>query len=558
MPAIRVLQANPAVASVSTPTRDWLVAGSRPERLADRLDESTSFEDAIERVRSRPGEYTIICVRADAPKRVQAFRSLTSTYDLFYARRPQDGVIVVGDHFRDVLAELPVEHRTVHPSVAVDQLLFGTRPTGSYVETVGRLGHGERLDWAVDGSPRTTLVEWLRVDETADPATTQHRLDDYLESTIGGAVVDGGSATMLSGGVDSTLLHSYVETDATVSAGFDSPEFDFEVEYAREASELLDSSHEHLTFPERDYRAHLEAAIDATGLPLLLPQAVLMHLTVAETPYRTYLNGGLADGVFGTGAAAVAYLARYLGPLGQMTPGTNGESAALRRACRQLRRPATDLDGAAMNFRIHADQQLVADCVGRDRVEARKRARLRYTGRRLAFDAGAGYGAHMHLGHAIEYFHDVILTNWRHAAHAEGKAIVTPFGGRAVLEAALAVPPEHRYARFTRPPRDHLTHVVRHKYLLKDLLESKLPAYDGSKPKGHGLLPFGRYLEDGPLADVFDRYPLPAFIPARSRETVRDGTGEVTWYAANFAIWRDRVLENDALERFTTTKVVER
>jgi asparagine synthetase B (glutamine-hydrolysing) len=553
---VKLLVSNPAARHVETAAGDWIVSGFDPTAVTASLDDTTSLDDVVERIRSLPGEYSVVFVDTRTP-RVEAFRSITSAFDVFYCERPTDGAMVVGDHFRDVLAELPVANRTVASSVPVEQLLLGGVPNASYVEEIGRLGHGERLDWTADAPPETTLVDRLSVDERIERSTAKRRLDRQLRAALGGDRFGEPVVTMLSGGVDSTLLHTYLDTEATVSAAFDSPEFEFEVDYARAASELLGSTHELLSFEERAYREYLESAIDAVGHPLLLPQTAMMHLVFRESDYQTYVNGLLADGLLGVGDAALAYLAQYLGPTAQLLPEFSGEAVALKRTAEQIGRPATALDGSAMNFRIHANQADVASIFGQDAVDAAKQKRLRYTAARIDVDTDAGYDAHMHLGHAIEYFHDVLTENWRHAAHASGRSLSLPFCDRALLETVLALPPADRYARFAVPPLDNPTHIVQAKYLSKDLLADRLPHYNTKQRKGHSLLPAQRFLESGPLSTIFETYPVPAFIPEEYHEFVRNGTEELSWYAANYAIWQRRVLENDDLTTFETTRVFE-
>jgi len=555
---VTALVANPAAVHVAADGVDWIVSGSWPFRAVDAIEAVDDFDAVVERLQGLPGEYSVIRLAAGGPVPLQAYRSITSTYDVFYGRRPGDDAIVVGDHFRNVLSTLPVADRTVPPSTAVDHLLFGGRPNGTYVEEIRRLGHGETLAWRAGSGPVTTLVDTPAVDEVIDPATAMRRLDAYLEEVGESYRDDPSTVTMLSGGVDSTLLGTYARSEASVSAGFDSPEFAFEVDYATTASDLLGTDHEPLLFREDAFLTHLEAAIDATGQPLPLPQGVLVALAVSETPHQSYLNGTLADDLFGTGAAALAYLGRFLGPACRVFPPVSWEAQALASTAERIRRPVTAPDGAAMNFGIHVDQDQVGEMVGAAAVEARKRRRLDYTLRRVPENGRVGYGAHMHLGHCLAYFNDLTLTNQRHAAFAHGKSLLTPYAGRAVLETSLAIRPDDRYARLSVPPRDHPTQWVLHKYLLKDLLHRRLPDYPTKQRKGQSLLPTGRYLEDGPLADVFDRYALPSFVPWEHRSLVRDGTEELSWYAANYAIWRDRVHENDDLEPVASTVVLER
>lgn len=551
-----LLVSNPAAAHVETQSSHWAVVGTRPSRVVDDVDDDTAFATVVETVQGLPGEYSVVRLDSGNGASLRAFRGIASSYDLYYY--PRGDGIVVGDHFRDVLSAVPVSERTVPETVAIDQLLFGARPTGTYLTAVDRLGHGERLEWVAGETPEKDLVDTPSAGGPATPTDAMRRLDRHFEDVLGAHRFDGPVVTMLSGGVDSSLLHTYRDGDATTFAAYDSPEFEQEVTYAHQASDLLGSDHETLLFDEGDYLEHLESAIVATGHPLLLPQAVLMDRTFAESPHATYVNGYLADAIFGVGAAALASLARYTGRTVEFLPDVTWEVEALAETVDGLRRPSSHPEGAALNFRIHSDPDHLATWVGQAAVDERRRERFQYTRNRIEVTDGTGYGPHMHLGHAIEFFHDVAPTIWRHAAHARGVAMKTPFGGREVLESALAVPAGDRYARFQVPQPHHPTRVVRYKYLLKDLLEERLPAYDTKKPKGHGLLPTDRYLESGPLADVFDRYPVPEFVPEEHHETVRTRTDNIGWYAANYAIWRDRVLRNDDLGLTGTTTVVRR
>lgn len=558
MSAVKALVADPSAIHRETSGADWVVAGLNPKRVTEAIQDGSTFGSVLERTRSLPGEYTVFRIETAASPRVKAYRGIGSSYDLYYTRSSDPDAFVIGDHFRDVLSTVPVSSRTVPQSVAVDQLLFGTRPNDTYIDEIDRLDHGELLTWSPRSPPTTKLIETVSIGDPIGPEDAKRTVDRYLSEDIDEEEFPGEVATMLSGGVDSTLLQTYLDTDTTVSGAYDSPEFEFEMEYARRASELLDSEHDLLTFPETDFLERLEATIDAAGQPLLLPQDTLMYSTVAESPYQTYLNGGLADGLFGTGTAALAYLADYLGPVARYLPSVSWEVTALKETATKLHTDPTDPEGPAMNFRIHSDQDRVKRLFSADAVTARKQDRLQYTQTRVPMYERRGYGAHMHLGHAIEYFHDVILSLWRHAAHANGAVLKTPFGGRHMLETSLSLPPGERYARFSLPPRSQPTRIVQYKYLPKRLLEERLPDYDTKKPKGHSILPTDRYLESGPLEDVFEEYDLPGFVPDAHHDAVRNGTEELTWYAANYAIWRDRILQNPDLALIESTRVIER
>lgn len=565
MTSVRVLLSNPSLARVETGDADWFVAGTRPRQVAEGIGDRRSFGSVVETVQSLPGEYSLVSVERDPETTIRAYRGITSSFDVFYTTRPGDGTRVVGDHFRDVLSERPVGERTVPRSAGADHLLFGTRPFGSYVAEVGRLGHGEVLAWPAGEDPERRVVESLSVDRTITPRRAERRLDGYLSETLDAAAYER-PMTMLSGGIDSTLIQSYLGEPSTASGAFDSSEFRFEVEYARRASEIVGSDHDVHYVAEEDCLDHVEAATAATGHPLQHLQTTLMHLTMAETPRRTYFNGQLADAIFGTGGAVWARLAWYGRHVAERLPAVSPEVAKFRRLADALRRPATDPDGSAMNFVIYSDADLVGDLVGERTVDERKERRLEYVRKRLDVDPGPGYASHMHLGHFIDFFGDNTVTPWRHAAHAMGKAMQTPFAGREVVETMLAVPASRRYATFARPSVRQLLDgdvasaagsVVVNKHILKDLLAARHPEYDVRKRKGNSTPPYERFLADGPLSDAFDEYAVPEFVPPERRDAIREGSDRASWYALSYAVWRDRVLEND-LEPFETTTVIER
>ena len=402
-PSIWMLVSESAGHYVETDSAQWVLYGSNVKTIARRIDSDSRFETIIRLLSAQPGEHSLIGVDTDHDPTVHAYRGIASSFDVYYCKRPSDGTMIVGDHFRNVLSELSVDERIVPESVAGDHLLFGTRPRDTYVEAIDRLGHGESLTWPVDSEPNTELVETLSATERITPSEAKRRLDTHFADRLSTAAFDGPVATMLSGGVDSTLLHSYLDTDVSVSAAFDSPEFANEVAYAERASEVLGSDHELVAFDERTFRDRVEATTLATGHPLQHLQTTLVHAAIAETDHRSYVNGEFADSIFGTGNAALAYLARYTGRLTAVLPNVVSEIGELKRTARQLHYPATHPSGLAMGFSTHADENRIANVLGKDAVQERKNGRLRYIRDRISIGSTARYADHMHLGHCIVF-----------------------------------------------------------------------------------------------------------------------------------------------------------
>lgn len=546
MSRIRIYITNPNASHIEIENTEWIISGSRPKVAANQINPNESFNSIIDSITGLAGEYSVLQLDNSGRKTINAHRGITSSFDWFYTQI--EDKVIISDHFREALLDLPVNERTVAESVDGDQLLLGTRPSSTYIQEVSRLDHGQTLSWDLnhEDGPDVQITESISTNNRISPKRCKKRLNAYFNSVLDADLYEK-PATMLSGGVDSTLLQTYLQSPPTISASFDSPEFQFEVDYALEASELLNSDHDILRFDESEFLTAVEETTDATGHPLQHLQTTLMRESVAKTPYQTYFNGQLADGIFGVRmsfAYRLAWLTRYFSPL---VPNIDSKIKIIKDYAEGLQKPAAHLDGIGMNFVIHADDEHCADLLGEQLVNDRKYGRLKYVKDRFSISNQAGYGPHMHLGHLIDFFQDNTVTPWRHAAHAHGKALQTPFAGKRVLETVLAVPPRKRYAKRKES-----------KYILKELLDQRLPKYNTSKKKGSSALPEKRYQEQGPLSNGFDKYSIPDFIPEEKHNDIRNMANHVSWYAFAYAVWRDRILENPNLDHYESTKIIER
>lgn len=524
---------NPGAETVEAEDTTWVIMGDGGDTISEPITEDTEFSAVVAQVQQEPGEHSVIAVRRDAgTPQVHAYRGVTSSHEVFFHETPA-GDAVVTDHFRNSLAHLPPDARSVPKQAVVDHLLYRARPQGTYVEEISRLGHGERLDWSIGASPTTECVAQLT---SPQPIETTERavaaIDNALQSVIDPVADAGGVATMLSGGVDSTLLHTYLPSETpTVSAAFESPEFEFEVEYAETASDHLGTNHQIVQAPETEYLERLEQTMDAICLPPHHLQTVHMDMCVRASPHDRYVNGLFADSLFGVKNAVHAYLA-WLIRHGRWLLPPIGRAPALKKLAGELVRQPSDSRGRAQQFGIYTDLNATRAAVGRQRVADQQRSRCKYVQERVDLTPNrATYTAHMDWGHWIEYFCSNAASLWRHAAQAHGAELVTPFITRRLAQTALDVPPTWRYRK-----------GLEQKHLLKTLLDERLPAYSTTKSKGSGGLPLPRYLADGPLADGFDRYAPPPIVDADRARAAMTEAPEFAWNLLTYAMWRDRVL----------------
>jgi asparagine synthase (glutamine-hydrolysing) len=286
---------------------------------------------------------------------------------------------------------------------------------------------------------------------------------------------------------------------------------------------------------------------------------VLTDAAFRATDDAVYVNGEGADALFGLhgvkGARVADALAPLLSPLGasslckRAVGRVSPRTATLASVADWLDRPLADPESFAQRHPFFTDSSVVAAMTDESTVAARVRKQHDYVAARVERSPDGRFAEQVEFGQLLSYFRHNTVAQWRQLGFAHGHRLVTPFTTRRLASCALSVPAEARYVggagSFTP------------KHLLKSLLGRRLPSYPVRQPKGSGSLPVGRYFESGPLADVFDRYEPPAFVPDSLYSDHVERFGPVTWNLITFAVWRDRVLDDPDLSRMAGTRVVE-
>lgn len=555
MTEVRTLFADPEAVFVDGKHGTWLVSGVATNRLRDIVVTADGLDDVADELAARSEDAVVVFVSGtDRGGRVAAFRSATSSRDVFYLQA-SDGTLVLTDHFRNAVSQLDVADRTVDRTAVVDHLLFRSpvEPT-TYVSEVGRLGRGECVRWSgVDREWERRVVDTLDTVEQYSPSSAVDALDDALAHVIRTGVRPN-ARTMLSGGVDSTLLESYRrDAPSPVQMTVDAPEFQSEVAAGREAADLLEVTRSVVPVSESSFLDHLEGAVDALGLPPRYNQTVVTAAGFESLEPGQYVNGQSSDGLFGLPGVKAARIADWLGPVvdaefvehasaaagGQVAVGY--DALATRR--RQLEHPISNPESLAHDLAADVDVDAVVDVFDPGVVRDRAQRRVEYTANRAVLDAESTYGRQTEAGHLVDYLCDDAVNQWRQLGFVRGQDVVAPFRTRSVAQTALAVPAERRYV-----PRLRDAPPLSTKHLPKTLLSRRVPEYSVHREKGNGALPMQRYFEDGPLESVFERYDPPAFLSPESFDRHVETYGTLTWELLTYSVWRDRVLLEDDLD----------
>lgn len=489
----------------------------------------------------------VLMVGAEAGPTLTLWRGITSSRDLYLADRGSGRMPIVADHFRSAVAAIPTAARMLDPDGYADHLLLATTPgTRTLLTNVSRAGHGERISWRSGVLTRAIFDRLAAAPSDAPPPLGS--IGDALETAMRNADVISGAANQLSGGVDSSLIQSFLAPGAlTVHGAIDSPEFAMEIRYAADAAALFRTRPQSFVMKEGDYFDAVIGLTRAMGQPLKMPQTAV-YSGVADADAPRLITGQFADCLFGlkpmrmyVRANRQAWWLKPMAALGldAVVPGARG--ARLRQRYERLRQLALDVGdphAVAGRASLFSNLPLVTRILGAAQIDARIASHTAYVGARFRSEETdpAVLWRHIEFTHIADYFCDDATSRWRQMMHTRGKSVVSPYLTRSVVNAALAFPRRLRYAQGERM-----------KHLLKDLLRARVPTFDSDAAKIGGDVPFQRYFRSGPLKEAFARYAMPDGVDAETAAATQAQPDMLTWNLLSFAIWRDEVLKDRTL-----------
>jgi len=562
MPKIEIVMANPDVRQVSRPGTTWFLSGCNEEDAA-RLVNAGNRPDEIEpEICTRAGDATVVKVvhSNGHAHEVSAWRGPTAVHELF--RLDNGGRdIVIADHFRNAMARLPTDKRAPSDDAIVDHFLFRATPGhNTYCEKIVRLGHGERCTIELASGKRdTTVYQKLEVDPvTRSVSDYVDDVDRAMDAVLSPWKGRDGVVSLFSGGVDSTLVHSYLgANNAALNLLVDSKESDTTMEagYAKSAAGLLGVELLRQEVHQSVYLSDLERATENASMPIYMAMLAVFARAYAND-HRRYVAGLNADALFGCAAqynrvASLFANPVLLGCLELAAPLIARKDKARRNVWRErlekllpaARRMSAEPDsmlGLGARSETYTDFDVAEEIFGEETIARRLEKRLEYLMERVAPRAPRGQRFYRHL--EMYSLMDVICGGYvpqmRHLAVANNKSLEMPFMSGDVVRSALGIPVSDRYIR-----------GFEGKYILKGLLQRRLPAYPIRQRKGTtALVNFPRYFKTGPLSGIWGRYEVPDFIPDGVKDRIVSSPLNVTYSAITFAMWKRRVVENTELE----------
>jgi asparagine synthetase B (glutamine-hydrolysing) len=537
---------DPLLASVQSPDGHWFASGvplNDLESAAAGPDTNRAVADLIRR--HRAGSVTAVLVADGHAHRLISAKGIVGTHERFLVA--VDSGWYVTDHFRNAISRVPPADR--HPGelgLAEHYLFRAIHEDRTYSVAVDRVTHGQVMTIDL----RTNQVSKSVVDRLFPPVERLSRREavDRLDAALAEATrIEEGmgrAGVLFSGGVDSTVLLTYLHPHANpVTWVPDTPEFAEETERARSTARLIGAVLDEALVEEGDYPGLLREATELMGWPCM-HHGTPMFNAAYDRPYDTLFMGEGSDALFGVGmrlARVAAWLSNpvtvaLLRKLQDKGPSRfRYRFGQLYDAASRLRMPVGPRSYALASAGSPTADEL-AETLGMDVVLAALEAKLRYVEERVEIETSP----RDRVTSNFEYRHwaftlaDPLVVE-RHQAQGRGKALINPFGAPEVIAAAHAVPPTHRYV-----------HRLRGKYLVKEVLQRRLPPYPVDQRKGHTAIPFRRFYEMGPLRDFWNQYDVPSMFRGAARDRVVAG-GRLTWQAMAFAVWDAQVASHTSL-----------
>ncbi|MXR19583.1 asparagine synthase-related protein [Halobacterium bonnevillei] len=394
MTEVRTLFTDPKTVAFEGAYGTWLVSGVATNRIRDLVVNADGLRAVRDELAAQVEDAIVVFVSAtDEGGRLAAFRSVTSSRDVFYLEA-SDGTIVLTDHYRNAVSQLDPADRTVDRNAVVDHLLFGSPVEPStFVVEIGRLGRGECMHWnGVDREWTRTLVDRLDTVERYSQREAVGELDDALANVVRVGVRPD-ARSMLSGGVDSTLLASYRrDSPRPVQVTVDAPEYQPGVDAGREAADLLDASRDVVSLSGSAFLDYLESTVDALGLPPRYKQTVLVSAGLQSLDPGQYVDGQGSDPLFGLPGVKAARIADWTAPLLESSVVSRAADAApgdvtdvydaLATRRRQLARPVANPKSFAQTLAADVDPDAVAEIFDPQVVRDRARRRVEYAAER--------------------------------------------------------------------------------------------------------------------------------------------------------------------------------
>jgi len=457
------------------------------------------------------------------------FQTLLALPQLYYSEL-EDGILF-SDVLRCIVSLIP--QRELNEANIIHHFLFHNA-CGSltYFKGIERLMPGYYLKW-VDRKMESRLVRSLNIiSEEAqflrDDIRAMTLLSESMDDIIGDYTAQiqskgQGFINQLSGGVDSTLTQYYLKEKSnllplrSISYIIQVPSFDYEIEYAKQASQLLHTEHTFVNYSPQDYPGFLTHVIDMLAQPPTHETemsliAIAEYVRGVNWPERYFFTGHGSDSLFGFSEARKLKVLKLIGstPFADVWLRGLGSVLVPFTAISQILLKGSEILASKNNpdalvsrensiLTYEVDWEIIRRCFGNQAMNEALAYRRNFTSH---YTKSSHYLDKVHLLELITFTYDLAVKN-QQLAHAYRMEQIFPFFDEDFVNMALTIHPDIRYIK-----------GFRYKHLMRRLLELKVRAPVAKKRKGDSTVfeDLVAWMRSGPLKPLVDDIRRPDFM----------------------------------------------
>ncbi|MDX1522224.1 MAG: asparagine synthase-related protein [Anaerolineae bacterium] len=513
------------------------------------------------------GNAVIAAVSKTSPE-LSVYQTIFATPQLFYSA--SEGEIVCSNSLRclvNLLDRVELDEERL-PAHFMFQLVPGPL---TYYKNVYRLFPGQKLHWKA-GKLDVRYVKDLqfadsrqqitKVDQNT-PSLIYERIRDVVNVYIDDAAQAGQRVeNLLSGGVDSAILQLALNErqngagpPTTYSYAVRVPGFQFEVEYAQEASKILGTDHIIADIQPNDFPEMIKRAVEAVAQPIPGEAdacKIMMAEFLASRPKsaRFFLSGQVADALYGMGLARKIAIFNLVHKIPASEFALNSIAALVKPGSARL---ADGLQSVAQSLAATQDPTAYGAwhnviCTYANLPIARRsfgdEALHRALDYRLSLQEQ--YRASENLTEKLHLID--MLTEGYEPAMFSGQMFLThhkeqiyPYLDEDVIRLAFSIKPD---IRFVKPGLGFLDQNNT-KYLLKDILVQKSCAPIALKRKGASAFDTDlfRMMKSGELREMTQAIERPAFLSKADFEALLEKPDHFLWNLLSFDTFKKHVLK---------------
>jgi asparagine synthase (glutamine-hydrolysing) len=450
----------------------------------------------------------------------------------------------------------------LNPDAVPQYLLYRTLSGDmTYFKDVSRLLPGHLIkfregDWRLEQIERLDdFIPQRRFSQVSPEIVAE--FDQQAEQVIGSYVkqiteLGHTPGMLLSGGVDSSLLASLIESNLAPQDKLQSisyimrvPSFTDEVKYAQHAIDLLGANHKFVDVYPADYPHLLEQTIDLLARPLGDEQVpcylALAHSLSIQEP-RYLLSGTAADTLLGiTDSKRLLQVELF-----RDIPGAGHALGFLGKSLRRvlpnkaygMREIAGILPSlsdplsfyAPLNYNPFTNFETVQQCFDANTI----RREIEY--RRALF------GLYSNSSSLIEQVHFIEFT---HVLHDEGVNVAELYQAHALTDVAPFLDSDFIRHALAFEPNIRFYSNGRAKWLPKQLVENRLQSQTTQWPKLAGGFDneLFQWMKDGVLRDMVSSIERPGYMSQTVFEQKREEPDWFTWSLLMLDLFQKRFLK---------------